>query len=175
MTVKLLPSLLNATASELAAFLARLRDGYCGPPIHEATPADLAAYRAYLRDLQDDPPGRPGFKRATREVMPDKIKYGGYQVPPGTPPDKADQAFDEIADKIIAYLSSPIPSQPDPPCYVGPCEACGKTDCFATASPWVAPLVYIDGTAYVTGGLCCFKDWGKKEPMNHCAHPMIEK
>jgi hypothetical protein len=83
MGMRLLPSLLHAAASEVAAFRAQMRERFAAPP--------------------------------------------------GTPPDQAERAFDEMADKIIAYLSSPVPSAPDPPYRVGPCTACGKDDC------WVSP------------------------------------
>jgi len=78
------------------------------------------------------------------------------------------------ADAIIAYLSSPIPNRPDPPCRVGPCRSCGAEDCFATASPWSAPLIYRDGEAYVSGGFCCAHRIGWSA-IDGCAHPMIEK
>jgi hypothetical protein len=58
---------------------------------------------------------------------------GALRGATGHAPDQAERAFDEMADKIIAYLSSPIPSAPDPPYRVGPCTACGKDDC------WVSP------------------------------------
>ena len=71
--MRLIPSMLNASATEIAAFRAQMQSR--------------------------------------------------YRVPLGTPADKAHQAFEEIADKIIAYLSSPVPSKPNPPCQVEPCEA----------------------------------------------------
>ena len=71
------------------------------------------------------------------------------------PAEEADLALEEIADKIIAYLSSPVPSAPDPPYNVGPCKSCGAEDCYATAEPWTAPLTLIDGKGYLTGGSCC--------------------
>jgi hypothetical protein len=94
-------------------------------------------------------------------------------MPDGTPADEADQAFEEIADKIIAYLSSPVPSAPDPPYRVGPCRSCGAEDCYATAEPWAAPLTLIEGRAYITGGFCCAHriEWSA---VGNCAHPMIE-
>jgi hypothetical protein len=97
-----------------------------------------------------------------------------YTVPPDTPPDKAETAFERLAALIISYLSSPIPNAPEPPCYVGPCITCGAEDCLPIAQPWAAPLIYLDGAAYVSGGLCCEKPWVKGQH-GRCAHPMIEK
>ena len=53
----------------------------------KASDAELAAFRAQLRSR--------------------------LMVPADTPPEEVDIAFEEIADKIIAYLSSPVPSAPD--------------------------------------------------------------
>jgi hypothetical protein len=122
--MRLIPSLLNASTSEVTAFRAQLRSR--------------------------------------------------LRVPPGTRPEKADLAFDQIADKIIAYLSSPVPSAPDPPYSVGPCRSCGAEDCYATAEPWAAPLTLIEGRAYITGGFCCAHRIGWPA-IGDCAHPMIEK
>ena len=119
--VRLLPSLLTASASEIAAFRARMRER--------------------------------------------------YRAPAGTPADKADEAFETVADAIVAYLSSPIPSEPNPPFQVGHCRSCEADDCFATAEPWAAPLTYIDGQAYVTGGFCCAHEVGW-DRIGDCAHPM---
>jgi hypothetical protein len=94
-----------------------------------------------------------------------------YTVPKNTP-SKADLAFEELADKIIAYLSSPIPSAPDPPYHVGPCWSCSNDDCFAIAEPWAAPSIYSDGKAYITGGLCCAHHVGWAAT-DDCAHPMV--
>jgi hypothetical protein len=58
------------------------------PSMLSATPAEVKAFRSQMRDR--------------------------YTVPKSTPSRKADLAFEESADKIIAYLSSPIPSAPDP-------------------------------------------------------------
>jgi hypothetical protein len=118
------------------------------PSMLKASDADLAAFRAQLRSR--------------------------LMVPPDTPPEEVDLAFEEIADKIIAYLSSPVPSAPDPPYRVGPCRSCGAEDCYATAEPWSAPMTLIEGRAYVTGGFCCAHriDWSA---VGNCAHPMIEK
>jgi hypothetical protein len=82
------------------------------------------------------------------------------------------RAFHEMADKIIAYLSSPIPSAPDPPYCVGPCKSCGSDDCFAIAELWAAPSIYIDGKAYITAGLCCAHHVGWAA-IDDCAHPMV--
>jgi hypothetical protein len=119
---RILPSLLNASDAEVAAFRARLRDS--------------------------------------------------YWVPPGTPSDKADLVFEELADKIIAYLSSPDPKAPDPPYYVGSCRSCGAEDCHAIAAPWASKLIYCEGGAYVSGGLCCAHHIGWSA-MGRCAHPMV--
>jgi hypothetical protein len=105
------------------------------PSMFNATPSEVAAFRAHMRDR--------------------------YHVPPDTPPDKAETAFERLADLIVSYLSSPVPSAPDPPCRVGACITCGKDDCFATAEPWAAKLIYLDGEAYVSGGLCCERPWAK--------------
>ena len=70
------------------------------PSMLNATPSEVAAFRAYMRDR--------------------------YRVPPDTSPDKADLAFEELADKIIAYLSSPDPKSPDPPYKVGACRGRGR-------------------------------------------------
>jgi hypothetical protein len=61
--MRLIPSLLNASTSDVAAFRARMRER--------------------------------------------------YRVPAGTPAEEADLALEEIADKIIAYLSSPVPRTSD--------------------------------------------------------------
>ena len=119
------------------------------PSLLNAADAEVAAFRARLRD--------------------------SYWVPPGTPSDKADLVFEELADKIIAYLSSPNPKSPDPPYRVGPCKSCGAGDCYAIAEPWAAKLIYADGMGYVTGGLCCAHrnggcDWSI---VGECAHPMV--
>ena len=95
------------------------------PSMLKASDAGLAAFRAQLRS----PHGASGH-----------------------PPEEADLAFEEIADKIIAYLSSLVPSAPDPPYRVGPCKSCGAEDCYATAEPGAAPLTLIDGKGYITGG-----------------------
>jgi len=95
-----------------------------------------------------------------------------YRVPAGTPAEEADLAFEEIADKIIAYLSSPVPSAPDPPYRVGPCKSCGAEDCYAIAEPWAAKLIYSEGEAYVSGGLCCAHHIGWSA-IGRCAHPMM--
>jgi hypothetical protein len=118
------------------------------PSIRNASVTEVAAFRAQMRSR--------------------------YRIPDGTSSDEADQAFEEIADKIIAYLSSPVPSAPDPPYRVGPCRSCGAEDCYATAEPWSAPMTLIEGRAYVTGGFCCAHriDWSA---VGNCAHPMIEK
>jgi hypothetical protein len=118
------------------------------PSLLSATPSGVAAFRAQLRDR--------------------------YRVPPDTPPDKAETAFERLAVLIISYLSSPIPNAPDPPCRVGPCITCGAEDCLPIAQPWAVPLIYLDGEAYVSGGLCCEKPWVKGQH-GRCAHPMIEK
>jgi hypothetical protein len=81
------------------------------PSMFNATPSEVAAFRAHMHDR--------------------------YQVPPDTPPDKAETAFERLADMIVSYLSSPVPNAPDPPCRVGACVTCGKDDCFATAEPCV--------------------------------------
>jgi hypothetical protein len=131
-----------------------------------APPAELAAFRAQMRER--------------------------YRVPPRASVRKADQAFEILADQIIAYLSSPIPSQPDPGYRVGACIACGKTDCFASAEPWAAPLVYRDGQAFISGGFCCTHAVDADDPefdqlskttergtdlrqalADRCAHPMV--
>jgi hypothetical protein len=95
-------------------------------------------------------------------------------VPPDTPPDKAETAFERLADLIVSYLSSPIPNAPDLPCYVGLCITCGAEDCLPIAQPWAVPLIYLDGEAYVSGGLCCGRPWAKGH-QGRCAHPMVEK
>jgi hypothetical protein len=118
------------------------------PSMLNATPSEVAAFRAHMRDR--------------------------YQVPPDTPPDKAQTAFERLADRIVSYLSSPVPNAPDPPWRVGACVTCGKDDCFATAEPWAAKLIYLDGEAYVSGGLCCERPWAKGH-QGRCAHPMVEK
>jgi hypothetical protein len=118
------------------------------PSMLKASDADLAAVRAQLRSR--------------------------LMVPPDTPPEEVDLALEEIADKIIAYLSSPVPSAPDPPYRVGPCKSCGAEDCYATAEPWAAPLTLIDGKGYITGGFCCAHHIGWPA-IGDCAHPMIEK
>jgi hypothetical protein len=142
------------------------------PPLPN-DPAEKAAYCTHLRNLADDEkiPGFPRVKQS--EVVHDKIKHGGYDVPAGTPLDKADRAFDVIFDKIMAYLSSPDPLSPDPPYRVGACKSCGKEDCFATAEPWAAPLIYSDGEAYIGGGLCCADRWREEDFHSDCAHPMV--
>jgi hypothetical protein len=122
--MRLIPSLLNASTSEVTAFRAQMRER--------------------------------------------------YRVPAGTPAEEADLALEEIADKIIAYLSSPVPSAPDPLYSVGPCKSCGAEDCYATAEPWAAPLTLIDGKAYITGGFCCAHHIGWPA-IGDCAHPMTEK
>jgi hypothetical protein len=122
--MRLIPSLLNASTSEVTAFRAQMRER--------------------------------------------------YRVPAGTPAEEADLALEEIADKIIAYLSSPVPSAPDPPYSVGPCKSCGAEDCYATAEPWTAPVTLIDGKAYITGGFCCAHHTGWAA-IGDCAHPVIEK
>ena len=71
----------------------------------------------------------------------------------------------------VLVLALPLP---DPPCYVGPCITCGAEDCLPIAQPWAVPLIYLDGEAYVNGGLCCEKPWVKSQH-GRCAHPMIEK
>jgi hypothetical protein len=106
--MRLLPSLLQARASEVAAFRAQMRERFTAPP------GTCSASVRWIR-----------------------------------------RAFHEMADKIIAYLSPPIPSAPDPPYCVGSCKSCGNDDCFAIAGLWAAPSIYIDGKAYITGGLCC--------------------
>jgi hypothetical protein len=113
----------------------------------KASDAELAAFRAQLRSR--------------------------LMVPADPPSEEVDLAFEEIADKIIAYLSSPVPSAPDPPYRVGPCRSCGAEDCYATAEPWSAPLTLIEGRAYVTGGFC----WAHRiewSAVGNCGHPMIE-
>jgi hypothetical protein len=122
--MRLIPSLLNASTSDVAAFRARMRER--------------------------------------------------YRVPAGTPAEEADLALEEIADKIIAYLSSPDPKSPDPPYKVGACKSCGAEDCYATAEPWAAPVTLIDGKGYITGGFCCAHHIGWPA-ISDCAHPMIEK
>ena len=92
----------------------------------KASDAELAAFRAQLRSR--------------------------LMVPADTPPEEVDLAFEEIADKIIAYLSS----------------------CYATAEPWAAPLTLSDGKGYITGGFCCAHQIGWPA-IGDCAHPMIEK
>jgi len=77
-----------------------------------------------------------------------------YQVPPDTPPDKAETAFERLADLIVSYLNSPVQVRLNPPCRIGACITCGKDDCFTTAEPWAAKLIYLDGEAYVSGWLC---------------------
>ena len=47
-------------------------------------------------------------------------------------------------------------------------------DCLPITQPWAVPLIYLDGEAYVSGGLCCEKPWVKGQH-GRCAHPMIEK
>jgi hypothetical protein len=157
------------------AYRAFLRD----VPDDDKPPTEIATRRAYLQSLPDSEKvlGFQGVERP--EVMPDPRRYGGYAVPPGVPPDEADRAFGVIFDKIVAYLSSPDPLSPDPPYRVGRCRSCGAEDCFATAEPWAAKLIYRDGEVYLTGGFCCAHaadpkehDWG---PVANCAHPMLEK
>jgi hypothetical protein len=119
------------------------------PSLLDASAAELAAFRVHLR--------------------------GSYRVPPDTPPDEAELAFEELADKIIAYLSSPDPKAPDPPYRVGACKACGAEDCYAIAEPWAAKLIYADGLGYISGGLCCAHrnggcDWSI---VGECAHPIV--
>ena len=67
-----------------------------------------------------------------------------------------------------------VTSAPDPPCYVGPCITYGAEDCLPITQPWAVPLIYLDGEAYVGGGLCCEKPWVKGQH-GRCARPMIEK
>ena len=117
------------------------------PSMFNATPSEVAACRAHTLDR--------------------------YQVPPDAPADKVETAFERLPDLIVSYLSSPVPSAPDPPCRVGACITCGKDDCFATAEPWAAKLVYLDGEAHVSGGLCCERPWAKGH-RGRCAHPMVE-
>lgn len=69
----------------------------------KASEAELAAFRAQLRSR--------------------------LMVPADTAPEDVDLAFEEIADKIIAYLSFPVPSAPHPPDWVEPCKSCGAEDC----------------------------------------------
>jgi hypothetical protein len=101
--------------------------------------------------------------------------------PKGVAKRKADQAFDEIVDLIVSYLSSPNPREPDPPCRVGPCDSCGKDDCHVIVSPWSVPLIYTDKGARLTGGLCCaIKGTGKEATFDGsktggCAHPMLKR
>jgi hypothetical protein len=108
-------------------------------------------------------------------TLPDPQRYGGYRVPPGTPADLAERAFDEFADRLISHLSSA-----DSPYAVGPCLRCGQADCIAVVEPW-RTSVYVDGAAYVAGGLCCAltAGWPTREDalpgftaFGECAHPM---
>jgi hypothetical protein len=46
---------------------------------------------------------------AERAAFPAQLR-SRLMLPPDTPSEEADLAFEKIADKIIAYLSSPVPS-----------------------------------------------------------------
>jgi hypothetical protein len=87
---------------------------------------------------------------------------GSYTVPPDTPPDKAETAFERLADLIVSYLSSRFHMRQTLLVGQGVCITCGKDDCFATAEPWAARLIYLDGEAYVLGGLCWERPWAKR-------------
>ena len=97
------------------AYHTESRDMRLLPSLLSATPAEVATFRSQLWDR--------------------------YTVPPDTPPDKAETAFERLAALIISYLNSPIPNAPDPPCYVGPCITCGAEDCLPIAQPWAVPLI----------------------------------
>jgi len=99
----------------------RWRDMRLIPPMLRTSDAELAAFRVQLRSR--------------------------FKVPPDTPSDEADLASEELADKIIAYVSSPDPKAPDPPYRVGPSKSCDG-DCYATAEPWAALLILIEAKAY---------------------------
>jgi hypothetical protein len=91
---------------------------------------------------------------AERAAFPAQLQ-SRLMLPPDTPSEEADLAFEKIADKIIAYLSSPA------------------EDCYATAEPWAAPLTLIEGKGYITGGFCCAHHIGWPA-IGDCAHPMMK-
>jgi hypothetical protein len=77
-----------------------------------------------------------------------------------------------MADKVIAYLSCRSRVRQTRR-IVGPCKSCDNDDCFAIAEPWVATSIYLDGKAYITGGLCSAHHVGWAT-IGDCAHLMVE-
>jgi hypothetical protein len=100
---------------------------------------------------------------------------GSYRVPPDTPPDKAELAFDGAGrqDHRVSEFSGPEGTRPAVQGGAVQVMRSGRLLCGSRA--WAAKLIYTDGVGYVSGGLCCAHrnggcDWSV---VGDCAHPMV--